>query len=39
VLLVIVLSGTLWVMHNMNTNMMPGTHDMHRMQEAVQSLP
>ncbi|KAF1723836.1 cytochrome o ubiquinol oxidase subunit IV [Pseudoxanthomonas japonensis] len=39
VLLVIVLSGTLWVMHNMNTNMMPGTHDMHRMQEAAQSLP
>ena len=39
VLLVIVLSGTLWVMHNMNTNMMPGTHDMHRIQEAAQSLP
>jgi len=39
VLLVIVLIGTLWVMHNMNTNMMPGTHDMHQMQEAAQSLP
>ena len=39
VLLVIVLSGTLWVMHNMNVHMMHGTHDMHQMQEAVQSLP
>ena len=39
VLLVIVLAGTLWVMHNMNTHMMPGAHDMHRMQDAVQSLP
>ena len=39
ILLVIVLAGTLWVMHNMNTHMMPGAHDMHRMQDAVQSLP
>ena len=39
VLLVIVLAGTLWVMHSMNTHMMPGAHDMHRMQDAVQSLP
>ena len=39
VLLVIVLAGTLWVMHNMNTHMMPGAHDMHQMQDAVQSLP
>ncbi|HEY0859450.1 MAG TPA: cytochrome C oxidase subunit IV family protein, partial [Pseudoxanthomonas sp.] len=39
VLLVIVLAGTLWVMHNMNTHMMPGAHDMHRMRDAVQSLP
>ena len=39
VLLVIVLSGTLWVMHNMNTHMMPDTHDMHHAQEAAQSLP
>lgn len=41
VLLIIVLIGTLWVMHNMNTNMMPGTHDMHQhqVQEAAKSLP
>ena len=31
VLLVIVLIGTLWVMHHMNTNMMPSMHDMERM--------
>jgi len=29
VLVVIVLAGSLWVMHHMNTNMMPGGHDMH----------
>ena len=33
VLLVIVLIGTLWVMHHMNTNMMPATHDMQGMQK------
>ena len=33
VLLVIVLIGTLWVMHHMNTNMMPATHDMPGMQK------
>ena len=33
VLLVIVLIGTLWVMHHMNSNMMPATHDMQRMQD------
>ena len=33
VLLVIVLIGTLWVMHHMNGNMMPATHDMQRMQD------
>lgn len=31
VLLVIVLIGTLWVMHHMNANMMPEAHDMERM--------
>lgn len=34
VLLVIVLIGTLWVMHHMNSNMMPATHDMQDMQRA-----
>ena len=33
VLLVIVLIGTLWVMHHMNSNMMPATHDMQHMQD------
>ena len=33
VLLVIVLIGTLWVMHHMNGNMMPAKHDMQRMQD------
>lgn len=28
VLVVIVLSGSLWVMHHLNTNMMPMSHDM-----------
>ncbi len=36
VLLIIVLVGTLWVMHHMNTNMMPGTHDMQDMLQSVQ---
>ncbi|WP_129136424.1 cytochrome o ubiquinol oxidase subunit IV [Luteimonas sp. YGD11-2] len=31
VLLVIVLAGSLWVMHHLNTNMMPGPHDMEEM--------
>ena len=31
VLVVIVLAGSLWVMHHMNTNMMPGPHDMKEM--------
>ncbi len=31
VLVVIVLMGTLWVMHNMNANMMPALHDMQNM--------
>ena len=32
-IVVIVLIGTLWVMHHMNSNMMPATHDMQRMQD------
>lgn len=36
VLVVIVLSGSLWVMHHMNSNMMPGAHDM---QEMLQNAP
>ncbi|SFK49175.1 cytochrome o ubiquinol oxidase subunit IV [Lysobacter sp. cf310] len=31
VLVVIVLTGSLWVMHHMNANMMPGAHDMQEM--------
>ena len=31
VLVVIVLSGSLWVMHHLNTNMMPGAHEMQEM--------
>lgn len=31
VLVVIVLSGSLWVMHHLNSNMMPETHDMQQM--------
>ncbi|KRD34849.1 hypothetical protein ASE35_08965 [Lysobacter sp. Root916] len=31
VLVVIVLIGSLWVMHHMNANMMPGAHDMQEM--------
>ncbi|HEY4555080.1 MAG TPA: cytochrome o ubiquinol oxidase subunit IV [Lysobacter sp.] len=29
VLVVIVLAGSLWVMHHMNANMMPAGHEMH----------
>ena len=32
VLVVIVLSGSLWVMHHLNSNMMPSDHDMQNMQ-------
>ncbi|WP_058835254.1 cytochrome o ubiquinol oxidase subunit IV [Luteimonas abyssi] len=31
VLVVIVLAGSLWVMHHLNTNMMPEAHDMEEM--------
>ena len=31
VLVVIVLSGSLWVMHHLNSNMMPGAHEMQGM--------
>lgn len=31
VLVIIVLSGSLWVMHHLNTNMMPGPHEMRDM--------
>ncbi|NIY78870.1 cytochrome o ubiquinol oxidase subunit IV [Celeribacter sp. HF31] len=37
IILVIVLAGSLWVMHNMNENMMP-MHDMEQMLEEMQSL-
>ena len=30
-LVIIVLSGSLWVMHHLNTNMMPGQHEMQNM--------
>ena len=33
VIVVIMLAGSLWVMHHMNGNMMPATHDMQRMQD------
>jgi len=36
VLVVIVLSGSLWVMHHLNTNMMPGAHEM---QEIIRNTP
>lgn len=36
VLVVIVLAGSLWVMYHMNTNMMPGTHDMDEMLQNLQ---
>lgn len=32
VLVIIVLSGSLWVMHHLDTNMMPGAHEMQGMQ-------
>jgi len=28
----VVLSGSLWVMHHLNSNMMPGAHEMQGMQ-------
>lgn len=31
ILVVILLSGSLWVMYHLNTNMMPGMHDMNGM--------
>ena len=31
ILVVIALTGSLWVMYNLNTNMMPGMHDMSGM--------
>ena len=31
ILVVIVLSGSLWVMYHLNANMMPGLHDMREM--------
>ncbi|TPM21538.1 cytochrome o ubiquinol oxidase subunit IV [Mesorhizobium sp. B2-3-5] len=31
ILVVIVLTGSLWVMYHLNANMMPGLHDMHEM--------
>ncbi len=31
VLVIIVMSGSLWVMHHLNTNMMPGLHEMQDM--------
>ncbi len=31
VLVIIVLSGSMWVMHHLNSNMMPETHDMQDM--------
>ncbi|KAB8314465.1 cytochrome o ubiquinol oxidase subunit IV [Tolypothrix campylonemoides VB511288] len=37
VLVVIVLAGSLWVMHHMNTNMMPSGHE-HAAQAAAQSM-
>lgn len=36
VLVIIVLSGSLWVMHHLNSNMMPGVHDMQEMLKAAQ---
>jgi cytochrome o ubiquinol oxidase operon protein cyoD len=33
VLLVIVLSGSIWVMYHMNENMMPSMNDMHNMRD------
>jgi cytochrome o ubiquinol oxidase operon protein cyoD len=36
VLVIIVMSGSLWVMHHLNSNMMPGQHEM---QDMLQSAP
>lgn len=38
VLVVIVMAGSLWVMHHMNANMMPGDHHSHAAQAASQSM-
>ncbi|GHA73273.1 cytochrome o ubiquinol oxidase subunit IV [Cognatilysobacter bugurensis] len=38
VLVIIVLAGSLWVMHHMNTNMMPTGHDAHAVHAASQSV-
>lgn len=38
VLVVIVMAGSLWVMHHMNANMMPGDHHTHAAQAASQSM-
>jgi cytochrome o ubiquinol oxidase subunit IV len=39
VLVIIVLAGSLWVMHHMNTNMMPSSHDAHAVPAASKSMP
>lgn len=39
VLVIIVLSGSLWVMHHLNTNMMPGQHEMQEMPKTPQNSP
>ncbi|KAA0892962.1 cytochrome o ubiquinol oxidase subunit IV [Pusillimonas sp. ANT_WB101] len=31
IFVVIILAGSMWVMYHMNTNMMPGSHNMHGM--------
>lgn len=38
VLVIIVLAGSLWVMHHMNANMMPGDHHAHAAKAASQSM-
>ncbi len=39
VLVIIVLSGSLWVMHHLNTNMMPGQHEMQEMPRTLRNTP
>lgn len=39
VLVIIVLSGSLWVMHHLNTNMMPGQHEMQDMPKTPRNTP
>ncbi|GAA4795615.1 cytochrome o ubiquinol oxidase subunit IV [Lysobacter hankyongensis] len=39
VLVIIVLSGSLWVMHHLNTNMMPGQHEMQEMPKTPRNTP